>query len=699
MVCRNKTEDELTVTGPNISKQTKDAESWKDDQEKDEYYGRYWPLYRMIEKNDWQGVEDFVTNHPDALTAKIVEPGSMTIFHMIVELLIDAESDEAICLLDKLASKVDPETLARQDNHGHTAATLSAAKGNLRALKLLVKYNPDLTNIRHGEGFLPVHDAALYGHKDTFHYLLEVTHGVDIYSGKDGANVLSFLIAANLYDVASDLLKRHPTIGRDSIDSRRIILNTLAQKPYAFASGSRLGRLQRLIYNCSCQLSFANTQTHLYSAMLHKLHRMLWNALMHLSPGIKGIHDQKLTHMRTVEIVRIICEGVVWTNFQNSAQLSVAMLAAAILGIPEVVNEFIMAYDSSSNWSNQDGHTIFDHAVLYRREKVFNLIQGVNFTTFLFSSRDKAGNNILHLAGRLVPSSEVAGAALQMQRELQWFKGDKNLNIISMFKSPNLREVFTEEHKELVKEGEKWLKETASSCSVVAALIITVVFAAVFTAPGGSDGRGMPNFLHDQSFMIFAISDMLALFSSITSVLMFLGILTSRYAEEDFLVSLPKKLIIGLITLFFSIASMMVAFGATVHISLSHKWNSVIIPIALVGCVPITLFALLQFPLLLDMYSSTYGRSIIIESSWRELTSCQIVAKVEGYLKWQKSWKMIEPRNWVFFLLYISLPPGTLKAAVKTIVIMSATTEQHETKDGLSICHDKKWINYRALKQ
>ncbi|KAH9750710.1 ANK REP REGION domain-containing protein [Citrus sinensis] len=580
-----------------------------DDQEKDEYYGRYWPLYRMIEKNDWQGVEDFVTNHPDALTAKIVEPGSMTIFHMIVELLIDAESDEAICLLDKLASKVDPETLARQDNHGHTAATLSAAKGNLRALKLLVKYNPDLTNIRHGEGFLPVHDAALYGHKDTFHYLLEVTRGVDIYSGKDGANVLSFLIAANLYDVALDLLKRHPTIGRDSIDSRRIILNTLAQKPYAFASGSRLGR-----------------------AMLHKLHRMLWNAHMHLSPSIKGIHEQKLTHMRTVEMVRIICEGVVWTNFQNSAQLSVAMLAAAILGIPEVVNEFIMAYDSSSNWSNQDGHTIFDHAVLYRREKVFNLIQGVNFTTFLFSSRDKAGNNILHLAGRLVPSSEVAGAALQMQRELQWFKAIENL-VHPFFREATNdlkqtpREVFTEEHKELVKEGEKWMKETASSCSVVAALIITVVFAAVFTAPGGSDGRGMPNFLHDQSFMIFAISDMLALFSSITSVLMFLGILTSRYAEEDFLVSLPRKLIIGLITLLFSIASMMIAFGATVHISLSHKWNSVIIPISLVGCVPITLFALLQFPLLLDMYSSTYGRSIIIESSWRELTSCQIVAK------------------------------------------------------------------------
>ncbi|KAL9448564.1 hypothetical protein AB3S75_015945 [Citrus x aurantiifolia] len=131
----------------------------------------------------------------------------------------------------------------------------------------------------------------------------------------------------------------------------------------------------------------------------------------------------------------------------------------------------------------------------------------------------------------------------------------------------------------------------------LAALVITVVLAAAFTVPGGSDSGGIPNLLLKLAFTIFAISDTLTLFSSITSVLMFSGILTSRYAEEDFLVSLPRKLIIGLTTLFFSIASMMVAFGATVFISLYHKWNLVFIPIALVGFVPVTLFALLQFPL------------------------------------------------------------------------------------------------------
>ncbi|XP_024040588.1 protein ACCELERATED CELL DEATH 6 [Citrus clementina] len=664
--CRNKNEDEITVTEPKISKQTEGAQSSIDGQGKDEYYARYWPLYRMIEKNDWRGVEDFVTNDPDALTAKTVAPGSQTIFHAIVESLVDVESDDATCLLHKLASKVDPQTLARQDVHGHTALYQCAGKGNLRALKVLVKYNPDLTTIRSKGNNLPVHKAAYEGHKDTFRYLLEVTHGVDIFSGNDGAEMLSRLIGANLYDVALDLLKLHPTIGRDSIDSRRIVLNKLAQKPYAFASGSRLGRLQRLIYNCtpvekelvpsiqtngnqnvdgdmenlivtskihsktSTRFGSAKQITTTFGATWHKSYWMLWNALMRLAPSIKALHEQKLAHMQTVEIVRIICKEVIWTR--HIGKLRWALFTAARLGIHEFVNEFIMAYNRTAIMLNKDGRNIFDVAVLHRREKVFNLIHRVNFTTNLFLTEGDPGSNILHLAAELVPSSEVAGAALQMQRELQWFKAVEKLihpdiigDEISSNQTP--RKVFTEKHKDLVKEGEKWMKETASSCSVVAALIITVVFAAAFTVPGGSDGRGIPNLLHEKSFMIFAISDMLALFSSITSVLMFLGILTSRYAEDDFLVSLPRKLIIGLVALFFSIASMMVAFGATVHISLSHKWNLVIIPIALVGCVPVTLFALLQFPLLLDMYSSTYGRSIIIDSSWRELASCGLVAK------------------------------------------------------------------------
>ncbi|XP_010248103.1 PREDICTED: ankyrin repeat-containing protein NPR4-like isoform X1 [Nelumbo nucifera] len=211
---------------------------------------------------------------------------------------------------------------------------------------------------------------------------------------------------------------------------------------------------------------------------------------------------------------------------------------------------------------------------------------------------DYFGNNMLHLAAELSPYkqlSRVSGAALQMQRELQWFKE------VEKFIPPKHREsrnnngktpqaLFTEEHKDLVKEGEKWMKDTAQSCMLVATLIATFTFAAAFILPGGNNNdTGIPIFLHTTAFLVFIISDALSLFSSSTSVLIVSGILTSRYAEQDFLVSLHRRLIIGLATLFFSVATMMVAFGATLFLVLHHRAQWVAIQITLLGSVPVCL--------------------------------------------------------------------------------------------------------------
>lgn len=173
------------------------------------------------------------------------------------------------------------------------------------------------------------------------------------------------------------------------------------------------------------------------------------------------------------------------------------------------------------------------------------------------------------------------------------------------------RMLFTKEHKSLLKEGEQWMKGTASSCMLVATLITTVMFAAIFTLPGGNNNNtGIPILLERKSFKIFIICDALALFSSVTSILMFLSILTSRYAEEDFAETLPKRLIVGLMMLFFSIVSMLIAFSASFSIVLGHHLSWIVIPVAFAACVPTTLFALSQFPLIADMVYSTYGSGI-----------------------------------------------------------------------------------------
>lgn len=172
------------------------------------------------------------------------------------------------------------------------------------------------------------------------------------------------------------------------------------------------------------------------------------------------------------------------------------------------------------------------------------------------------------------------------------------------------RMVFTEEHKDLLDEGEAWMKDTSSSSTVVGTLVVTMAFAAAFTVPGGNNSNGLPLFLSDGIFLVFMVSDAIALFASTTSVLMFLAILTSRYAEEDFFYALPKRMMIALVSLFLSLAATMIAFSATLSLVLRDEISWIAAPVALLASFPVTLFAMLQFPLLVELVYSTYGPSI-----------------------------------------------------------------------------------------
>jgi len=166
--------------------------------------------------------------------------------------------------------------------------------------------------------------------------------------------------------------------------------------------------------------------------------------------------------------------------------------------------------------------------------------------------------------------------------------------------------VFRREHKELRKEGEEWMKKTADSYTITAALIITIVFAAAITVPGGNDGNtGKAIFANQSGFIIFAVFDAISLFASTTSLLLFLSILTARYRDEDFLYRLPKRLILGLAMLFLSVTSMMVAFSSTLYIMFGQEKAWILIPIAALTCLPT-----LQLPLLVELISSTYGQGI-----------------------------------------------------------------------------------------
>lgn len=175
-------------------------------------------------------------------------------------------------------------------------------------------------------------------------------------------------------------------------------------------------------------------------------------------------------------------------------------------------------------------------------------------------------------------------------------------------------DIFDCEQKKLSEEGEKWMKAAAKSCMVVAALIATVMFTAAFTVPGGNDNERYPYLLNKVSLELLYISEVIGMFLSSTSMLIFLSILTSRVNKFAFQHSLPCLLMIGVTTLFGSIVSMVIAFCTAIF--LSYHPTSIGIPVLLFlfALIPI-IFIFLKFRLLVDIIRSTFLSRFLPRSS------------------------------------------------------------------------------------
>ncbi|PIA36687.1 hypothetical protein AQUCO_03300118v1 [Aquilegia coerulea] len=544
----------------------------------DEDYTWAVPFINAMHTGDWESFKGLLDLHPGSQT-RFIDGNHLTFLHFAIVTGIDD-------FAKKLVELMSPGELQLTDRLRNTALVYVAESGTVETAEAILVKNSELLCIRDVFGLLPVVKASIHGNKDVVRYLYEKTPKDEL-NGQNGASFVSHLMLLDMYDLVLDLLQFYPALAIVVDDVGRNPLTTLATRPSAFPSGHRLGFWERTIVACF---------------------------------GIK-LHDMKATHAEVFEVLKIISTQVSLLSRENlvRAKAYTAVTNASQFGIVEFVGELMKCNPYLQFGSDENLRGIFGLSIMHRQEKVFNLVHAMkNSRTSIDNSRDRFNNNLLHQAAFLMPYSQtyrISGVALQMQRELQWFKEVEKIVPHKYSKELNLNNetpqaLFTKNHKDMLKEGEIWMKETSQACMVVATLIATVVFAAAFTVPGGNNSdTGAPVFIRSELFMVFIITDTISLFSSCSSMLMFLAILTSRYAEEDFLHSLPRKLILGLTTLFFSIATMMAAFCASLFIVLHERSAWLPILCTLLACVPVSLFAMLQFPLLVDMVYSTYGPS------------------------------------------------------------------------------------------
>ncbi|KAI4353988.1 hypothetical protein L6164_002902 [Bauhinia variegata] len=297
------------------------------------------------------------------------------------------------------------------------------------------------------------------------------------------------------------------------------------------------------------------------------------------------------------------------------------LLLAAATGIAEIVEKLLELYTQVINHVSEDELNILHVAVMYRQRDIYRIIKRTGALKWLKYRLSASGNSVLHQVGSMefYGKRHKAGIAYQLQEELRWFfRVEEKLPtyLIRHCNDENFTawDLFENKHAPMLKEARDWIKKTAESCSAVAILVATVVFAAAYTVPGGTNPiNGLPILLSSPVFLFFTIMDVVALASSLASVVMFLSILTSPFEFLDFHKSLPRKLSLGFGFLFFSLTTTMLAFSATILLTIKlekEKWTSTLIYGA--AFFPVAVFGLFQFPFIMAIRD-------LSKESWKKI--------------------------------------------------------------------------------
>ncbi|KAJ1704227.1 hypothetical protein LUZ63_004006 [Rhynchospora breviuscula] len=522
--------------------------SQEDKEDEPGYYYYYNTLHDAIIDGNLNAILGFLESSLEAAHTKITDRKE-TVVHIAITV---PKNNPAF--IDKLLAHIPQEALFSVNNGGETPLHYAAAHGNLEAAQLLVQKCHELPNLLDNHFQYPIHHAAKNGHRELVSYLMDMTPGLSRLKYEPKALLLNYLIQSNLCDEAVKLFNLQYE------DSRPSKFQPERCQSFDFTGGSQVPS-PMVVLSTTPQL-FQRTP-------------------------MRDKKDAKQTKKHTLELLKCFCLEISHINSKEALEtVCRAALSAAKLGIPEVLEQLLSSFPAILAREETLLH-IFHRAIQNRHANVFNLLFQMNHRKKLSGLvLDDHGNNVLHLTAKLPPQSGLnlhPCPALTMQRELQWFKAVEIITPPYASHSENKEKltpasVFTEEHREMLKHAKDSMNNMAYSGTTVATLFTTMAFAAATAVPGGNNSSGYPIFSDTIAFAIFAISDAITLFLSIASTMMFFSFFTARYEEQDFLTALPRKLAIGLMTLFFSTISMMIKRTWIQRRSLHFLSNNVVFP-------------------------------------------------------------------------------------------------------------------------
>ncbi|GMI72701.1 hypothetical protein like AT3G18670 [Hibiscus trionum] len=624
--------------------------------------------YAKLLGKDAHGLNKIYQKNPGALFNRVTACRD-TIFHVAAY----KGSEEILETLLKLVPPTRKHELLKMKNmYGNTILHEVVTAANIRAADLLIREllfsegpsnhendireREEILADRNNLGETPLFRAAEYGNKLMVMYLgREIERVGNLqkhYTRDDGVSILHIAVIGLHFDTAIWLLEKDPKLATYKDSGGKTSLHLLASMTTAFKSTSfNPSVFEQLVYNCIPNEACSDHEIDklpivLQTKDLEQGDPTRASDRSGLSKGWKMLdrmRKQKQMHSLAVKLAKLlvrtdsswfeshepehddtIClerkeDKKVVMKSADSSKPDTPLFIAAGTGIVEIVKEILHQYPQAVEHINKTGQNILHVVTLHRTYKVYDHIKSLDEKNRLARGIDNHGCTVLHHAAdtKYYRGGTKPTPALKLQQELEWFEDVKTL-VPSHFilhrnkDNKTADKLFQDMHEEQLKSAQEWVKNTSQSCSTVAVLVAGVVFAAAYTAPGGFHPvSGKPILLEHKRplYSFFTVMDVAGLASSLTSVVIFLSVLTSSLEFGDFRDKIPPKLSLGFTFLFFSVTTTMLTFTATIFllVHLQRKWTTSLTYAA--ALLPICIFALFQFPLYYE-YSIAVAKRI-----------------------------------------------------------------------------------------